>query len=138
MINADFMNPPYEFDTLGNPINTITIGGYRFYFLASRDGPAAAGSNKRNVIVICKDYDENGGWGCPSTFSEDEISFMEALDRAIDGYADGSTGRVLAHNGTAQGGNWGEWFVMFGGGFTTGPWTPNTTRALVYYFDRGP
>ncbi|GER92526.1 hypothetical protein A45J_0242 [hot springs metagenome] len=136
MLNGRFTDPPYE-GSAGSETNTITIGGYRFYFLASRDGPAV-NLSKRNVIVICKDYDENGGVGCPSTFSEDEILFLEALDTAIDGVADGSSGRVIAHNGSAQGGNWGDWFVMFGGGFTSGQWTPNTTRALVYYFDRKP
>lgn len=134
MINAHFMDPPYEFSG-GSEVNTITIGSYKFYFLASRDGPAA-NLAKRNVIVICKDYNEGGGWGCPSTFSEEELLFMKAFDRAVDGEVDGSSGRVRGHNGSHQGGNWGEWFVMFGGGFTFGSWTSGTTRSLVYYFER--
>ncbi len=125
LTGANFINPPYE-GSSGSETNTITIGSYTFYVFFGTDGGADAG---RNVMTICKAAD------CATAFTADEIQYLEAIDTAFDGTADGADGQVIGVN-TAPGTiTVAEWEATWTTAPTAAAYSAGTTQALVYYFD---
>ncbi len=122
IVDANFINPPYEGAT-GSETNTITIGSYTFFVFHGTDGGANAG---KNVITICKD-------ATCSAFTQDELMYIEALDAALDGTADGSSGQVIGVN-DAPGITADEWEAVWATAPTAAAYS-TLTQAVVYYFD---
>lgn len=123
IIATPFTNPPYEGST-SSETNTITLGSLVFYVFFGTDGGADAG---KNIMIICKDVT------C-TAFTSSELIYIESLDVALDGSADGDEGQVIGVSSaptiTAA-----EWEAYYGSAPTAAVWTADTTRALVYYFD---
>jgi len=119
ILDAAFINPPES---------PIVLGSFSFYVFLGNDN----GTPKKNVLVICKAID------CGTAFIADELEYIEAFDTALDGSSDGTAGQVRAANTSATVDN-AKWLVTaVSPAPATGTWTANTTKALVYYFDRKP
>jgi prepilin-type N-terminal cleavage/methylation domain-containing protein len=114
MTRCRFEDPPSE--------NTVVLGGHTFYLWLGNDG----GTPKKNIIAITKDT-------TPSVFNSAEIAYMESIDTSIDGIAKGDAGRVRAATGTGTLDGT-KWYIPRA--TVSGTWTPNTTKALVYYFEK--
>ncbi len=125
LTGANFINPPYE-GSSGSETNTITIGSYTFYVFFGTDGGADAG---RNVMTICKAAD------CATAFTADEIQYLEAIDTAFDGTADGADGQVIGVNAAPGTITAAEWEATWTTAPTAAAYSAGTTQALVYYFD---
>jgi prepilin-type N-terminal cleavage/methylation domain-containing protein len=112
--NANFASPP---------ATSITMGSYTYYPII---GYGTASSVKRNGILICK-----AAAACTSTFTSDELVFLESYDTAIDGTADPLAGNVRGVTGA----------TITGGAVTAITETAattwdTTTTGFVYFFDR--
>ncbi len=125
LVNAQFINPPYEGAT-GSEINTITMGSFTFYVFLGTDGGANAG---KNIITICKDV------ACTGTFTSDELVNIESFDVSLDGVSDGATGQIVGVNATPGTITAAQWEAVYAAAPAPAAWTAGTTRALVYYFD---
>jgi prepilin-type N-terminal cleavage/methylation domain-containing protein len=126
LTTANFINPPYEGST-GSETNTITLGSYTFYVFLGTDGGADAG---RNVMTICASAD------CATAFSQDQLTYIEAFDVAIDGSADSANGQAIGVNAAPGTMPAGEWEATWASAPTpAATYTAGTTQALVYYFD---
>lgn len=125
LTGASFINPPYEGST-NSETNTITLGSNTFYVFLGTDGGSDAG---KNVMTICVSND------CATAFDETQISFVEALDVAVDGTADGTDGQVIAVNGAPNTITATEWEAVWNSAPTGNAFTANSTQAVVYYFD---
>jgi len=130
LINANFINPPYE-GTSGNEENTITIGSKTFYVFFGNDGNS---TKVKNIMVICADSQ------CNTDFTTaDVLAYIESLDTAIDGTANGTAGNVVCAGTPSSTPDTNTWIASYNG--TTSPSTNtyscNSTnaKALVYYFD---
>ncbi|MEO2069399.1 MAG: prepilin-type N-terminal cleavage/methylation domain-containing protein [Desulfurobacteriaceae bacterium] len=122
LTTANFINPPYE-GTTGNEENTITIGSKKFYVLFGNDG----GSPAKNIMVICVDPT------CSNSFTNDTLPYIESLDTAIDGSANGTDGNVICTS-SALGADSTKWTVSPTSAITNST-CDTTAKALVYYFD---
>ena len=124
LINAQFINPPYEGAT-GSEINTITMGSFTFYVFLGTDTGANAG---KNIMTICKNVT------CAGTFTSDELVYIESFDVSIDGVSDGTAGQIVGVNAappiTAA-----QWEAVYAAAPAAALWTAGTSQALVYYFD---
>ena len=124
LIGANFANPPYE-GSSGSESNTITIGSYTFYVFFGTDGGSS--DVGKNVMILCKDT------SC-STFSSDELIFVEAFDSSIDGTADGTAGQVICI-GSAPTVTAAEWEAIYDSSAVSPAACNTSARAIVYYFD---
>lgn len=126
-VAAGFTNPPYEVVS-GTEINTITMGSLSFYvFYGTNNGDDAG----LNILTICGDA------AC-GTFTAGELLYIQSLDVAIDGSADGTAGQIIGVNaapGTITAANW---YARYAGEPTAAAWIAGTTSAAVYYFDAQP
>jgi len=127
LINAKFINPPYE-GAAGSEVNSITIGSYTFYVYFGTDGGNDTG---KNIMIICKNA------ACNSAFDSNELMYIEAIDTAIDGTANGSTGNVIcvSGGGTPDSVNSTTWVAYYNSAPTAAACTAGTSNSLVYYFD---
>ncbi len=118
LTSASFINPPYE-GTAGSETNTITLGSYQFYVFFGNDGT-------RNIMVLCKDS------ACSSTFTTEELTYINSFDTAFDGKADGTDGQVIGA-GTPGSVDISTWIATY----TTTPTAKafSSASAVVYYFD---
>ena len=112
--NANFVNPP---------ASSITMGSYTYYPII---GYGTVTSVNRNAILICK-----ASGACTSTFTSDELVFLEAFDTAIDGIADPLVGNVRGVTAA----------TITGGAVTAITETAATTwdttaTGFAYYFDK--
>ncbi|MBI5050114.1 MAG: prepilin-type N-terminal cleavage/methylation domain-containing protein [Nitrospirae bacterium] len=112
--NANFVNPP---------ASSITMGSYTYYPII---GNGTASSVIRNGILICK-----AAAACTSTFTSDELVFLESYDTAIDGTADPLAGNVRGITAA----------TITGGAVTAITETAATTwdttaTGFTYYFDK--
>ena len=112
--NANFVNPP---------ASSITMGSYTYYPII---GYGTASSVNRNAILICK-----ASGACTSTFTSDELVFLEAFDTAIDGVADPLTGNVRGITGATI--NNGAVTAIAETALTA--WD-TTATGFAYYFDK--
>ncbi len=120
---ASFINPPYEGGS-GSEVNTITMGSMSFRVFYGTDGGSDAG---KNVMIICADV------AC-GDFSSSELVFIESLDVAIDGTADGADGQVIGAVSAPGTITSGQWEARYASAPTPTAWG-TTVNALVYYFD---
>lgn len=118
LTTANFINPPYEGDS-GSETNTITMGSYQFYVFFGNDG-------SKNIMVICKDST------CSNTFSSEELTYIQALDTALDGSADGTSGQVIGA-GTPGSASTSSWIATYSSAPTATAFS--SANAVVYYFD---
>lgn len=112
--SANFINAPTE---------TTTVGSITFYMRMGNNNE----STKKNVIAICKITD------CSTVFDNDELVYMEAIDTAIDGYADAGAGNVRGATALTVTNGIVTVITTESSGTTT--WS-TSHKALVYYFDR--
>lgn len=124
LTGAKFINPPYE-GTSPNETNTISIGSYQFYVFFGTDGGNDAG---KNVMIICKAND------CATTFTDEELVFIEAIDVSIDGSSDGTAGQFIGVNSAPNSITLTEWEAYYNSAPTAAAWS-TTNKAAVYYFD---
>ncbi len=82
-----------------------------------------------SIMVICRDS------GCNSSFTDDELHYIEALDTATDGYADGEKG-LLIGGGKPQTVDSTRWIANFNNPPSGVAWDAANVRSAVYYFDR--
>ncbi len=126
LTGANFINPPYE-GSSGSETNTIKLGSYTFYVFFGTDGdPTATPATGKNIMVICASSNCS-----TSSFSSDELTYIEALDVALDGSADGTAGQAICDDGptTVDSNKW----VAYGG--ITAAACNTSAKAFVYYFD---
>lgn len=122
-VGAAFTNPPYE-GAAGSEVNTITMGSLTFYVFFGTDAGDEAG---KNIITICADA------AC-GDFTAAELVFIESLDVAIDGSADGTDGQMVGAADAPGTITAGTWYARYAA--TPTPTAFSTTvNAMVYYFD---
>ncbi|MCS7214995.1 MAG: prepilin-type N-terminal cleavage/methylation domain-containing protein [Thermodesulfovibrio sp.] len=121
LINAKFINPPYE-GSSGSETNKITIGSHTFFVYFGNDG-------KRNIMTIC--IHET----CGAQFTEDTIMYAEAFDTSIDGLADGENGQVIGAK-IGENPDTDRWILKFDSeqAIAVYPWQ-DFPYAIIYYFD---
>ncbi len=118
LINANFINPPYE-GTTNNETNTITVGSYKYYVFFGNDGT-------KNIMVLCKAQD------CGTAFGGDDLVFVDAIDVSFDNVADGTQGNVICA-GTPDNVSSTTWIATYNNAPTGS--ACNGSNALIYYFD---
>ncbi len=120
--NARFLDAPTT--------NAFTIGSYTFYIFFGNDNTGTLASAK-NIITVCKAND------CNTAFDGPELAYAEAFDTSIDGTSSGTGGRVVGtinrpgNNPTSA-----TWLATYAAGVTSSTYTPDSTKAVLYYFDR--
>lgn len=124
LTNANFINPPYE-GTSGSETNTITFGSYTFYVYFGTVGGPDSG---KNVMIICNNSN------CSGIFSDEELVYIETLDTAFDGTADGTSGQVVGSNNSPNTDSISKWIAYYSS-LTPAAYSSSGTRAVVYYFD---
>lgn len=102
--------------------NKLQLGSYTFYVFFGNDGT-------KNIIAVTNNSTTAGN------FSDDELEFMKAFDTAIDGVADGTSGRVQGASNITLTPN--DWFATVTSNNLAQDWT-SSPKALVYFFDRRP
>ena len=122
LTGASFINPPYE-GSGSSATNTITVGSYKYYVYFGNDG-------SKNVMVLCKNA------SCDSAFSGEDLLFIDAIDRAIDGVADGTSGNVICA-GTPNNIDTDDWEATFNSAPSASACS-TSSASLVYYFDAKP
>lgn len=131
-INANFIEPPYEITPSG-PSNTITIGSIVFYvswgFKYTYTFNPYTVIPEKNIMVISVDG------RCDGTFTKEQLKYLEALDRVIDGRSDGRSGRLVAIRQAS--------YLAAPWALAVSPvhfddWTSSQIRCAVYFFDSKP
>ncbi|RMG69584.1 MAG: prepilin-type N-terminal cleavage/methylation domain-containing protein, partial [Nitrospirae bacterium] len=110
---------------ISSPDSPVTLGSFSFYVFLGNDG----GTPAKNVLVICNSSD------CSSTFSSDEVQYIEAFDTAIDGSSDGTAGLVRCAT-TVSGTDNTKWLINPTSAISATASCDTSAKALLYYFDR--
>jgi prepilin-type N-terminal cleavage/methylation domain-containing protein len=122
LVAASFVNPPYE-GASGSEDNTITMGSMTFSVFFGLDTTTTG----KNIIIICKD-------ATCGDFTSEELVYIEALDTALDGNSDGTTGQVVGATSAPGTITDAQWEAVYATTPTPTLWS-TTINALVYYFD---
>lgn len=123
---ANMINPPKA--------NPITAGSLNFWIYWGYNGA----NPKRNVMVICANND------CTLPFEDEQglgnMKYVEFIDSVIDGEKDGTKGIARAVSVSPVldpiGGESNDRTVLSVTDLGSA-WTSGTTKALVYYLDKG-